>query len=691
MSGMFGGRPVTAMEELCEVGQQHGTLLTCYVLKLVTPAPLYPETVREALGHLHKKVQCLRQSIQTRGDTTWLTDATNDIIDFEVYEGDVDSAMMSLKTYRYTSDEGPLWCVRLLDGNRYPPLCQWPIVQSPLRPDTGIDLPSQDISMGSSHPDHSGGDASWAESLRADTSAGHSTRPDTGLGMDPNLGLMPLQRGEVFASNRANPVALPSYPLNADEIPPLVLPNGGMPPPPEPLLPLPHFLQLDLPPLPLRLPNGDHDPDHDSRYPVTPDRSNPSSAPSTPPLRHRTRRYAGSHHGATAAHGSGPAHLDLATVCEPVTTSTGTSTRSSLTDTTSSMSAYVESGSGSGPSSPRQAGAGAYSRSSNFPSVLLLGFHTGLVDGVTALKIINLLIRILDDVMTETPINNHQLGEVWAQGEAFDLIAERRNAMIADSALKERCLAERERRRHRMSCMNAVFRPVEAASEEPRHLTCRLNPSTTNRFLEKCKAEGVRFHSAFCALANSALIEVAMVREGRKSSYTIHSSHATDMRRYWEGDSFRALGCLSAPTHLSTVTSHRPCHRFWEGARDIQRDLQQELDKGTILQDAALQQLHPMTEEEYNQIFLCPGRRRVDYITQNLGNATPLLTAHGMVRPEYLEISTSVHKTNFSCCHTVYTFQGLLTITLDYNPNYLSDEMAKEYTDNIFIKLHDVL
>ncbi|KAK3876417.1 hypothetical protein Pcinc_018802 [Petrolisthes cinctipes] len=670
-SGMFGGRPVLEMEEMCEVGHQHGTFLTCYVLKLVTPAPLYPETVREALEHLRRKVQCLRQSIQTRGDTTWLTDATNDNIDFEVYEGEVESAMMSLKTYRYNSDEGPLWCVRLMDGNRYPPLSQWPIVQSPLRPDTGIDLPSQDISVGSSHPDHSGGDASWAESLRADTSAGHSTRPDTGLGMDPNLGLLPLQPGEILGSNQSNPAALPGYPLNvqADEIPPLVLPNGGMPPPPEPLLPLPHFLQLDLP---LRLPNGTLDPDHDPRYPVTPDRS---------------RRYVGIHHGATEAHGSVPAHLDLATVCE-----VATSTRSSLTDTTSSMSAYVESGSGSGPPSPRQAGAGAYSRTSNFPSVLLLGFHTALVDGETALKICNLLIRILDDVMTETRINDQQqLGEVWAQGEAFDLIAERRNAMIADSALKERLLAERERRRHRMSCMNAVFRPVEAASEEPRHLTCRLNPSTTNRFLEKCKAEGVRFHSAFCALANSALIEVAMVREGRKNSYTIYSSHATNLRRYWEGDSFRALGCLAAPTHLATVTSHRPCHRFWEGARDIQRDLQQELDNGTVLQDAALQQLHPLSEEDYNRIFLCPGRRRVDYITQNLGNTTPLLTAHGMVRPEYLEISTSVHKTNYSMCHTVYTFQGLLTITLDYNPSYLSDEMAKEYTDNIFIKLHDVL
>lgn len=137
------------------------------------------------------------------------------IYHLQVYDGDVESAVTSLKTYRYNSEDGPLWCARLIHGYTYPPASQWPIAESPLRPDTGIDLPSQDISMASPHPDP-GGDTSWSESLGPDTSASLSTRPDTGLGLDPTTGCVPLQPGEIVVANQPNPPDEATQPLQIE-------------------------------------------------------------------------------------------------------------------------------------------------------------------------------------------------------------------------------------------------------------------------------------------------------------------------------------------------------------------------------------------------------------------------------------------------------------------------------------------
>nr|XP_053641824.1 uncharacterized protein LOC128695346 isoform X2 [Cherax quadricarinatus]XP_053641825.1 uncharacterized protein LOC128695346 isoform X2 [Cherax quadricarinatus]XP_053641826.1 uncharacterized protein LOC128695346 isoform X2 [Cherax quadricarinatus] len=108
-------RPAMPLEEWFEMGHTHGTFLACYVLTLGSPLPLDHNHVKQALLHLYRKVPSLRLSLDTRDGVLWFKESAREKIDFEVVtDCDLDSVIASLKTYRYKSSDGPLWCARLL-------------------------------------------------------------------------------------------------------------------------------------------------------------------------------------------------------------------------------------------------------------------------------------------------------------------------------------------------------------------------------------------------------------------------------------------------------------------------------------------------------------------------------------------------------------------------------------------------
>ncbi|KAK7071262.1 hypothetical protein SK128_016447 [Halocaridina rubra] len=112
--------PATPIEEFSEVGHLRGTFLISYQLTIASAAPLQEGHVQRTLQHLYHKVPSLRTCYGTRDGIVWLREATNKNIDFQVVkpnycEWDV---MNALRSYRYNSETGPLWCARLLPVNQ---------------------------------------------------------------------------------------------------------------------------------------------------------------------------------------------------------------------------------------------------------------------------------------------------------------------------------------------------------------------------------------------------------------------------------------------------------------------------------------------------------------------------------------------------------------------------------------------
>ncbi|XP_068208397.1 uncharacterized protein [Palaemon carinicauda] len=102
-------------EKLYEIAHKKGTFLMAYQLSLSTIQPLQTKHVETALLHLQRKCPALRICFGQRGGVTWLRFMDHEDIDFKVVK-DVgpEGVRDRLHVHQYNSDEGPLWCARLL-------------------------------------------------------------------------------------------------------------------------------------------------------------------------------------------------------------------------------------------------------------------------------------------------------------------------------------------------------------------------------------------------------------------------------------------------------------------------------------------------------------------------------------------------------------------------------------------------
>ncbi|XP_068214326.1 uncharacterized protein [Palaemon carinicauda] len=103
------------IERLYELSHKRRSFLLAYQLSLSSLQPLEEGHVRKALIHLHRKCPALRICFGERNGQTWLRYMRKEELDFQVVkDAEPDEIRDLLQTYRYNSEEGPLWCARLL-------------------------------------------------------------------------------------------------------------------------------------------------------------------------------------------------------------------------------------------------------------------------------------------------------------------------------------------------------------------------------------------------------------------------------------------------------------------------------------------------------------------------------------------------------------------------------------------------
>ncbi|XP_064101678.1 uncharacterized protein LOC135212173 [Macrobrachium nipponense] len=102
-------------EKLHEISHKRGSFLLAYQLSLSSIQPLQESHVKTALIHFQRKCQAFQICFGQRDGQTWLRYRDTEDIDFKVVK-DVGPDYITdlLHIYQYNSEEGPLWCARLL-------------------------------------------------------------------------------------------------------------------------------------------------------------------------------------------------------------------------------------------------------------------------------------------------------------------------------------------------------------------------------------------------------------------------------------------------------------------------------------------------------------------------------------------------------------------------------------------------
>ncbi|XP_069937908.1 uncharacterized protein [Cherax quadricarinatus] len=300
-------------------------------------------------------------------------------------------------------------------------------------------------------------------------------------------------------------------------------------------------------------------------------------------------------------------------------------------------------------------------------SHLALGIHHGVADGFTALKICGFFLQLLNDVIAGTPVDDERS-------------LENLSLMLMGK--------EREKKRGNLE---VLFKVPKGLEDQALHLTSVLDEFTTKLLREKCFTEDVTLHSAFCALATVAFVDLLVEKNIISDKYTVYSKHSTNMRNYWSSDSSLAFGCHMAPINMCTRIPREVMKDFWSFARSFQRDFHREMENATMLQEAALNELCRSDVQNSREMFLNPPPRQTDYYVSNMGDVTQLVQGGPHVRPEFVLSTVSINKFNLACAHNLHTFKGCFIHTLDYATRYMTREVATKYCNKIFERLNEVV
>ncbi|XP_069937085.1 uncharacterized protein [Cherax quadricarinatus] len=621
-------RAALPIEEWFEVGHQHGTFLACYVLQLGSHKPLHHSHVEQALLHLYRKVPNLRLSFGTRDGVLWFKETTQENIDFEVIlkECDLNSVIARLKTYKYNSSEGPLWCAKFLPAAAVANVVgESETVAASGGTDSGIPY---DGSTGRSADTGAATEPAAIDTAAAvaaaDNAAPATTKHETGSGAI----LSPAPCNELSST--------PSL----EELPSTFNSSYLLPFTPSTATPSTHSPPLRVIPPPPEFSNSTES--SQNSYSASPVFSSKSSVSSLPTC----SSYSSVSSSFSYATSTSPSSLfsssissltnldfsrtDLAnTACQSLLP--GLSSKSLLGDLGESggcpVSAPVCLPSGSQSTSSTPHGLTASSLLHDFTirtspqalspllaeewspwpctSHLALGIHHGVADGFTALKICGFFLQLLNDVIAGTPVDDEQqLGEFVA-GETFELISARKVAIENNPSLKQMLMGKWERKL-RKSELEVLFKVPKGLEDQALHLTSVLDEFTTKLLREKCFTEDVTLHSAFCALATVAFVDLLVEKNIISDKYTVYSKHSTNMRNYWSSDSSLAFGCHMAPINMCTRIPREVMQDFWSFARSFQRDFHREMENATMLQEAALNELCRSDVQNSREMFLNP-------------------------------------------------------------------------------------
>lgn len=324
---------------------------------------------------------------------------------------------------------------------------------------------------------------------------------------------------------------------------------------------------------------------------------------------------------------------------------------------------------------------------SSFPHVntLFLGFHHGVTDGHSNMKICGFLVQLLEDVIAGKPIDdNEQLGVFISSEMTEKLIDKHAGVLEADQELKHKTIAEFKAHTGDKACVTNS--PYKGDKSQTLLAIRELDEDTTTAFIKRCRAEGVTFHSAFSALLNFASVDIQVDEGIHQDTYSIRSDHVVNIRRYMEGNSPQYLGCHIIPlTPVRTETPRNINGNFWEFARSMNKTLQETFKNEMPLRYTAMKRFLPKNPD-------FDGTFEFDYCVTNMGDVTGMVTEGGdHIQAIHILRSLGMQMLHCNYNHLLNTFRNRFIHVAAYNSAVVSSEMAEKMCDRVYEHLKEVL
>ena len=341
--------------------------------------------------------------------------------------------------------------------------------------------------------------------------------------------------------------------------------------------------------------------------------------------------------------------------------------------------------------------------------IILLGVHHGITDGYTSCKISNCLMRILQSLLKEEPVDhNAQLGVYMDCRYTIQSLLKKGEELLKENWPIEVLENTNSMREHVRSIVRALgqFTTTDDNTTEAipsnklclvnatEKMSCKFSIQETSAMLKICKKHSITVNSLFCALINLTILQLATHSiEFRQSvssdtEVLINTEHTVNLRQYWPVKSCNLLG-----THVTKVLvfirtqnllldKFTSCS-FWPYCNSVHE---------TIKRNLTFENVGMRIECDRKGVdtrFVRTEPRSV-YSLTNMRDMSEILLGgldKDIVRFVDYDRQTSNHKIPLVMLHYLHTFKGQLTHSLTFNTKYLSQTCASALQRGVAEKL----
>ncbi|XP_063601880.1 uncharacterized protein LOC134777999 isoform X3 [Penaeus indicus] len=313
--------------------------------------------------------------------------------------------------------------------------------------------------------------------------------------------------------------------------------------------------------------------------------------------------------------------------------------------------------------------------------------HHGLCDGLTTMVILNTFLKLLEDVVSGTPISKEQLGKFVSGEQTMDIERE---------VLKN--LESRPKDFQRMidETVNTKFTPLleqafgipEKGSFPAEYVITDLEPRLLQNFQEHCQSHGITLNSGMTSVINTALVELVADAGLERDVYSVTSRHPVNQRRYWKGDPITDLGNhMGAMSHTMQTPRHNR-NTFWEYAKQFDSEFRRKLKDGFIFQERIVRSKILPKDYSHESFYSSPPTLVYDYMFSNV--LMPGIIDYGIGNK--VQLTATKNASNISNCE--FSSMHALTLFRDrvlYNIMYASGRVSRSTMQAFLSKIVTVL
>lgn len=312
--------------------------------------------------------------------------------------------------------------------------------------------------------------------------------------------------------------------------------------------------------------------------------------------------------------------------------------------------------------------------------VLLIAANHCISDGTTNIQMLDLLQQILNDIIVGKAIDdNAQLGEYAGSKEIDELLNAQDSLLEKDPKQLEFLLEQQKSGFEGKPLLPHVLPSLKDVPPKTRFIQAVLDPDVNQKFIDKCKSEGITVNSGIVALMNVSHVDFMREAGLEQEEYILKTLHALSMRRYLPKNMSKVLGAHTSHLIYNAATPARWRDSFWDYARRIHQEFYKGLESEPLTYLCLRRRLH-YRDDSFRNAFSGPQPYNLDYLAATMGNLDHLMPTEG----NHVRLGDMIRFTSNAFDPLMYmyhTFRGHFYYLVAYSVHLISKETTQRLVD----------